>query len=214
MKILLLALQLTLAGLALALVSTKRVDLPFSTSNPASELYLDNSVVGDLPKEWHLPAKVGSSHFVHLGQLAGSSSMLHLAFDLDLGAVNRTIEDTCRPIYQYPSDLPRGRVFQAASIFRALKLECDHFRELVSHTKNAFINRFGMNLEQSKMFDQRLRHSFENHSTATSHHREKRQASLLLLIGMGIVAVGSYLFSSHQVAQISVATAADHTTVK
>ena len=208
-----------------ALGQPKRLDLPFSTSDPSMDLHLDDTVVSELPPVWHHPAQVGSSHFVRLGRMAGSSSMLHLAFDLDIGALNRTLETACNPIMDFKSQI-FGEGAEAASkakgkdhlsrhlksIFELLETECSGYRELVVHAKDAFINRFGMDVDEAKVLDKHLR-VLERNQTA-SIRREKRQVALLMLIGMGIVAVGSYLFSSHQVAQISVATGADSTTIK
>ena len=228
MKIAHLVLATLVAISACLAIGVKKMDLPLSVSDPAYQIKLDETLTGDLPSTWHHEATVGTSHFVYLGEMSGSSSMLHLAFDLSLYDVNRTVEGVCSHVASLRAAIIRGNLPRNISgyeaihhpiltIYRLLEKECEEFRLLVRHSKNAFINRFGMDIDEARIFDKqvdRLRVQSQSQGSLLRSLRPKRQLGVLFLIGMGIVAVGSYLFSAHQLAAISIATGADKTTVK
>lgn len=200
----------------------KRVDLPSSVSDPAHEVRLDETFVSELPTDWVFEAELGASHFTQLGDMSGSSSMLHLAFDLSLVEVNSSVEGACSYVdslkMAFSGEQTRNLTAYEAtyhpllSVFRLLEAECEDFRTLVVHTKNSFINRFGMDVEEAIKIDNEL--EVLHRSSQVTTRRPKRQIAAAVLIGMGIWAIGSYLFSSHQMAQISFSAGVDHTTVK
>lgn len=198
--------------------AARQFDTPHSTSDPKFELSLHDLAIDTLPKDWVREADAVSSHFVHLGHLVGSSSTLHLAFDIDLSQLNKTVKEVCSLI---PTNThPVNTSHPALVVVSVLKRECDGFVAGMRHVKDAFINRFGMDSEASRVFDREIQAYVWANQTerpgVTPNHRDraKRQAMLLFLLGLGIISVGSYLFSSHQLAAISLSTGADKTTVK
>lgn len=200
--------------------AARQFDTPHSTSDPKFELNLHDLAIDTLPKDWVRDADAVSSHFVHLGHLVGSSSTLHLAFDINLSKLNETVKQVCSLI---PTNLiEKAEKFAVNGshptliIANILKNECDEYTREIRHVKDAFINRFGMDSEASRVFDRevQLQSYIWANQTLIHLNRQKRQAMLLFLLGLGIISVGSYLFSSHQLAAISLSTGADKTTVK
>ncbi len=123
-------------------------------------------------------------HFKRLGQVIGSLSYGHLRLDMNTTSIIHTIEQYCT--FRFEDKVPHKKIGIknfASSLQNLLNNQCRTLRNDYKETLKIYVNKFNSRFVRG-----------------LSLSRPERQAGLLLL---GVVAIGSYLFSHSQLLSLS-----------
>lgn len=170
-----------------------------STPAPQWDIYNQNR------DRWHTQVNPDGVHFSKMGTLATSLDFIHLIYDVDLAEIRRKQQKICNKlIYSEVETFAKADSEKPAYslLIETFEHRCQVMETLTEDMYNTYVTG-----SYSYMY-----HSYPRHYRG----RKRRQLVVLgaMLIGLGIGAIGTYLFDHATVAQISVSAGTNPATIK
>ena len=175
-----------------------------------SSLFLFSTVWTLRTPDWIHDEHDDGIHFRSLGRVVGSLSYSHLVMDFNIKSISTLLAGYC----EFDNELPKSTPPKVRKFFKGmeakLKQQCETLTMDFRETRNIWVNKFNERLGRSASpppAELAVRPS-------SAVARPRRQVVALGLLLVGVVALGSYLFSDHQLLSLSVASGADDKTIE